>query len=134
MKFQIEQLGSGYVLDVFENGGESTRSAFQSLQGVLLTVIDMCATKDPRARTVAIKQKYEARFACIVEVLKSSGKNMTVNEVAIRAADLMGKEYSAHFQRGVAVVLTNASTRANSPIERAGELRSGLYRFREVKP
>lgn len=130
MKLEIKQLNSGYTLEIFDDASESTQSAFQSLQGVLLTVIEMCALNDPRAKTIGIRQKYDARFKCILEVMKASGKGMTVNEVSIRTADDMGKDYSAHFQRGIGVALANAIARPKSQIERVGDIRSGIYRYR----
>lgn len=136
MKLQIEQLTKGYTLEVLGDASDSQRHAFQSLQGVLLTIIQMCEPNDPGAKHVAIRQKYAARFTCIVEAMKLSGKEMTVNEVAIRTADLMGKQYSVHFQRGVAVALANAIVRPKAQIQRVGDLRSGIYRYHpeQVEP
>lgn len=127
MKIQIEQLAVGYVLNTLGEDGESERQAFQSVQGVLLTAIEIFARKDPAAKTATIRQTYDARIKHIVEALRISGKPMTVNQVAVRAADRQGVNYSERFQVGVGVALANANNRPNSMIERVGR---NSYRYK----
>ncbi len=136
MKLQIEQLDSGYTLDVCADGVVPERYAFQSAHSLLLTIIDQLSCKDDVLQHVGLKQKCDARYVSIVKVLRLSGKAMTVNEIAIQTAEQMGKTWTEHFQKGILVALANGVDRPRKDGSLLERVAPGVYRYRpeEVEP